>query len=136
MFKSKLKKIVRDNADKKYPKKLEITAPPSGIAMINSACGYNAVHAVKVGMASCVVEVVIIDDDYCTAHYVNLMMNGDIVDFTLGWLWAGADYRLVRYLHPDEDVKIRECLSDLKSSLCHDLPWYFKVSTLTKWDLC
>lgn len=136
MFKTRLKKIVRDNANRDYPKKLDITAPTTGIAMINSACGYNAVHAVKSGMAVGVIEVVVVDDDSCSAHYVSLMTNGDIVDFTLGWSWAGADYRLVRYVHPDEYGKINECLSNLKSQLCYGLPWYFGVSPLTKWDLC
>ena len=116
----KIKRKVSLRAALDYKNKITIKPPASGLAMMNNRCHYNAVNAVKTGIAIAVVEVVIIGDDDCTAHYINLLQNGDHVDLTLGWAWGGCDYRLVRYVHENEYSKINEKLSALKSKLTRD----------------
>ena len=123
-------------ASKTYPKKIDVTASKKGISLMNNRCHYNAVNAVKTGLAVAVVECVMIGGDDCTAHYINLLENGEYVDFTLGWAWSGGDYRLVRYVHEDDYDSIDKKLGALKANLasgfiCKRHEWL----GIDKWDL-
>jgi hypothetical protein len=115
---NKIKLAVKDAADNKYPTALNITAPDKDMVPMNNRCQYNAVNAVKTGRAVAVIECVMISEDSCTAHYINLLEDGSIVDLTLGWAWSGGDYRLVRYVHESEYECMGEKLGDLKERLC------------------
>tara|TARA_R110002096_G_C14661646_1_gene728175 strand:- start:8331 stop:8747 length:417 start_codon:yes stop_codon:yes gene_type:complete len=132
---NKLKNGVASRASKKYTKKLEISTD-SNMPMVNHKCQFNAVHAVKHKNAVAVIECIMIGDRDCTAHYINLMSDGRIIDYTLGWAWSGADYRFVRYVPDSEYENIDDSLCDLKKTLCGKLPWYCKLLRVDKWDLC
>lgn len=133
----KLRKKVSEKAKLDYTVKLDITAPESELAMMNNRCQYNAVNAVKTGIAVAVVECVSIDKDDCSAHYINMLSNGDYVDFTLGWAWSGSDYRFVRYVHDSEYEKIGEKLGELKANLTNGfIKKPHKLIGIDEWDLC
>ena len=67
-----------------YPHKIIVGVPDKSVPQYNYKCHINAAQAVKSGLAVGVVEVVIIYDNSCVVHYVSLMEDGAIVDFTLG----------------------------------------------------
>lgn len=90
------RKSVRDYCDRTYPTKLTLRADHPFRPLFNHRCQLNADGAVRQGDAIAIVECVIIDDDRATLHYVNLGADMQVFDCTLGPLYAGADYRLVR----------------------------------------
>lgn len=124
---------MRNQADKDYPHKLELSLPRQSTPQYNYKCHLNAAQAVKTGLAVGVIETVIIYKESVVAHYVNLMSDGSIVDFTLGIEIEHEDVRLVRYVHPDEYNNMNDCLWNLKKKLCSCLPWYYRktVTNLT-----
>ena len=135
MFNNKLKKIVRDAADKKYPKRLDMSFV-DGAGLYNHACHLNAVNRARDGSSAAVVEVVVIYDDKCTAHYINMQYDGTYIDYTLGWHWAGADYRFVRYVPFTEWADITGALNRLKAELCKPVAKWQKVLMITDDELC
>lgn len=136
MIKEWLKKKARDDAEKTFTNKIKITSPINQMALMNHACHFNAVNAVRTGKAVCVVEVVVINDDSCTAHYINMLDDGSFVDFTLGWSWSGADYRLIRYVHESLYGEISDELSALKERLCKIIARKMKFTTYSPYDIC
>lgn len=135
MIKSKLCRIVRDAADKKYPKRLDMSFV-DGSGLYNHACHLNSVNRARDGSSSAVVEVVVIDDDKCTAHYINMQSDGQYVDYTLGWHWSGADYRFVRYVPFTEWGTITDSLRSLKSKLCKPVAKWQRFTMITDGELC
>jgi len=117
VLKAHIKKKVRDAADKAFPQKMEMSWV-DGAGMYNHACHLNAVNAVRDGRACAVVECVVLDDAYATAHYINLDSRGKYIDLTLGYFWAGADYRFVRLVPMTEWGSISDKLNELKARLC------------------
>lgn len=99
MFRKRLKQKVRDWCDKTYTRKLAVTFNKDHAPSHNHRCHINADHMIKAGHAVAVAEVVMIDSDSCTLHYINLDANGDYFDCTLGYQWSGDDYRLIRLLN-------------------------------------
>lgn len=90
---------------------IQITKPvPDCQPTMNRQCMYNAVNELKAGRAVAVLEVVRIRRPI--AHYLCMDSQGLIYDPTLGWSYSNDDYRLNRYIHPD-DV----CLSDMGERL-------------------
>lgn len=135
MIKSKLKKIIRDAADKKYTKKIDMSFI-DGAGLYNHACHLNAVNRARDGSSCAVVEVVVIDDKSVIAHYINMQSDGTYVDYTLGWHWSGADYRFVRYVPFTEWSDIAGSLSRLKAELCKPVAKWQKLLMVTDGELC
>lgn len=138
---TRLKRLQRkamETADRMYPQKLDMSQIPKGfMPLLNHKCHYNAVNAVKSGNAAAVIECVMIDDDDCTAHYINQLEGGSYCDFTLGWCWFGSDYRFCRVVPEQEYERINKSLSDLKSAICGShLRWYDSILKIDKWDIC
>lgn len=118
---------ISELAQVKYPRRLFVELPKSQhLPLVNSRCHYNAVQAVKTGMAVGVVEVVMVYSNTCTAHYINMMEDGSYVDFTLGQMCLGDDYRFVRHVSPNEYESINQSLMNLKQKLVDSLPWYLR----------
>jgi len=101
-----------------YTEEMDIKEQYDFMPLINGGCHHNAVHAVKKGDAVAVVECLIIKKNDITAHYINMDSDGDFIDFTLGWGWAGSDYRFIRFLNESEYGSIHESLILLKKKLC------------------
>lgn len=135
MIKSKLKKIIRDAADKKYTKKIDMSFV-DGTGLYNHACHLNAVNRARDGSSCAVVEVVVIDDKSVIAHYINMQSEGSYVDYTLGWHWSGADYRFVRFVPFTEWSDITGSLSRLKADLCKPVAKWQKLLMVTDGELC
>lgn len=135
MLKSKIKQIVRDNADKNYPKKIVISCA-SNQAMLNNSCMYNAVNKCMLGESSAVVECVVITNSQATAHYINLQPDGSFVDFTLGWHWSSCDYRFIRYVPYTEWGSIGESLDRLKCKLSEPVKLWKRILMLNDNDIC
>lgn len=136
MIKEWLRKKARDNAEKTFTNKIKVTSPTSQMALMNHACHLNAVNAVRTGKAVCVVEVVVISDDSCVAHYINMLDDGSFVDFTLGWPWTGAEYRLIRYMHESLYGEISDELGRLKERLCNPIANKMKFTIYGACDIC
>ena len=83
MIKNKLCKTIRDAADKKYTKRIDISFI-DGVGLYNHACHLNAVNRARDGSSCAVVEVVMMNDDKATAHYINMQSDGTYIDYTLG----------------------------------------------------
>lgn len=132
---NRLNKQIAARVSSKYEKKLDISIDTE-MPMLNNKCQFNSINAVKHKNAVAVIECVIIGSDDCTAHYINLMSDGRIIDYTLGWAWSGGDYRFIRYVPDSEYENINNSLDDLKQELCGKLPWYCKILRIDKWDLC
>ncbi len=129
-----IRERVRDAADKAFSQKIEMSWV-EGAAMYNHACHLNAVNAVRDGRACAVVECVLLDDACATAHYINIDSRGKYIDLTLGYFWAGADYRFVRLVPMTEWDSISDKLNELKAKLCKPVK-----SAMWSWysinDLC
>lgn len=89
-------KRVRDWCDRAYPKKLDLQADHPFRPLYNNRCHMNAAATVRQGDAVAIVECVILSDESATVHYVNLGADLRVFDGTLGPLYAGADYRLIK----------------------------------------
>lgn len=135
MFKNKLKRIVRDAADKKYTNKIDISFI-DGVGMYNHSCHLNAVNRVRDGSSCAVVECLILDSNSVTAHYINLQSDGSYVDYTLGWHWAGCDYRFVRLVPFAEWSSITDALENLKRDLCRPVAKWQRLLMLRDGELC
>lgn len=135
MIKEKLCRIVRDAADKKYTKKIDIGFI-NGVGLYNHSCHLNAVNRCRDGSSAAVVECVVIDSDKATAHYINLQSDGTYVDYTLGWHWSGADYRFVRLVPFTEWSDITSSLSRLKAELCKPVSMLQNFVMITDDKLC
>ena len=127
-FKKRAEELIRDFAAQEFPRRLEVVLPEKCVPQYNYKCHLNSAQAVLTGVAVGVIETVIIYSDMAVAHYVNLMADGSIVDFTLGIAIVDCDVRFVRYIHPDEfsDEKMNDNLWKLKGHLMECLPWYYK----------
>lgn len=136
MIKEWLTKKVRDCADKNFTNKITMNQPAGTMALMNNYCQFNAVNAVKTGRAVAVVEVVCIDRESCTAHYVNMLEDGSFVDYTLGWSWTGGDYRLIRYVHESLYERINKELEELKGRLCQPISGKLKLTLYSPTDIC
>lgn len=138
MFQDKAEKLVRDYAAQEFPRKLEVVLPNQCAPQYNYKCHLNSAQAVLTGVAVGVIETVIIYKNKAVAHYVNLMADGSIVDFTLGIAIIDCDVRFVRYVHPDEfsDEKMNDNLWELKGRLMGCLPWYYKKMFMANRRLC
>lgn len=104
--------------------------------MYNHACHLNAVNRARSGDSAAVVEVVMINDDSVTAHYINMQADGKFVDYTLGWHWSGADYRFVRYVPFTEWSDITSSLERLKAELCKPVNKWMRAFMLTNNEMC
>jgi hypothetical protein len=135
MIKNKLCKTMRDAADKKYTKRIDINFV-DGSGLYNHACHLNAVNKARDGSSCAVVEVVMINDDKATAHYINMQSDGAYVDYTLGWHWSGADYRFVRFVPFTEWPNITTKLEKLKAELCKPVAKWQRFTMLTNNELC
>lgn len=135
MITKKHAKIVADKmASLNFKEKIKIADKFDFIPLMNHRCQFNAVHAVKAGIASRVVEVVMVGQGDATAHYINEVEGVGFVDFTLGWAWRNGDYRLVRYVNESEFDNINQSLTDLKMRIYLMMPWWrflFSPSDLT-----
>lgn len=136
MFLRKAEKLAREQALKDYPHKIIVGVPDKSVPQYNYKCHINAAQAVKSRLAVGVVEVVIIYDNSCVAHYVSLMEDGTIVDFTLGIEIERCDVRLVRYVHPDEYNQMNDVLWNFKKHLCRNFPWYIPVTDKSLRNIC
>lgn len=136
MFLKKAMLLAREQALKDYKHKLVVGIPDKSVPQYNYKCHINAAQAVKTGLAVGVIETVIIYSDMCIAHYVSLMADGTIVDFTLGIEILDRDVRLVRYVHPDEYNNMNDTLWNLKKHLCRNLPWYIRVNDKSLREIC
>ncbi len=130
MLRNRLRKAVRDWCDKEYTKKLEIHHDKRFRPLINHKCHMNAVSTVSQGDAVAIAEVVLIHDEDCTLHYINLDDQGRYFDATLGYEYLNSDYRLIRifrelpgfsgdHLNGEKERICREALGKWKSKL-HD----------------
>lgn len=126
---------MRNAAAQRYQKKIDISFI-DGVGLYNHACHLNAVNRCMAGDSAAVVEVVLIDDDSCTAHYINMQGDGRYVDYTLGWHWSGADYRFVRYVPFTEWGDITSSLNNLKKELCKPIAKWQRFTMLTDNELC
>lgn len=126
---------MRKAAMEKYTKKIDISFV-DGVGMYNHACHLNAVNRARAGNSAAVVEVVMINDDSVTAHYINMQADGKYVDYTLGWHWSGADYRFVRYVPFTEWSDITSSLERLKAELCKPVGKWQKLLMITDGELC
>lgn len=90
----------------------------------------------KTGLAAGVIEVVMVYSDTCTAHYINLMEDGSMVDFTLGQMCINDQYRFVRHVPPSEYETINNSLMRLKAALVAPLPWPLKLIVLDPNNWC
>nr|DAX06423.1 MAG TPA: hypothetical protein [Caudoviricetes sp.] len=132
----KIRKAIRDVANVEYPKKLSMSLA-GNLPLSNHRCHYNAVQAVKNNLAVGVVEAVIIYDDCCTVHFVNLMADGSFVDYTLGQMCINDDYRFVRHVSLNEYDSINDALLAGKKKLQDKTPWHIrKLIKLSKEDWC
>lgn len=135
MILNKIRRKVRDAASDKYTNKIDVSWI-AGEGLYNHACHLNSVNKVMSGEAAAVVEVVMISGDSCTAHYINLMPDGRFVDFTLGWHYAGCDYRLVRYVPKTEWDSISKSLDALKVELCKPVATMKKLLLINDGQIC
>lgn len=124
MLKKTLKKKVRDWCDKTYPKKIAVEFKTEHRPLFNARCHNNADHMVRCGDAVSIAEVVIIDDDSCTLHYINMDDQGLYFDATLGYQYTDCDYRLVRLMNKFKDYPGNH-LGDEKERIC--------LAALGKW---
>lgn len=128
---------ISELAQKAYPRKIKMSLPSTQhLPLVNARCHYNAVQAVKTGLAVGVVEVVMVYSDTCTAHYINLMADGSYVDFTLGQMCIDDDYRFIRHVSPNEYENINQSLIKLKAALVDPLPWPIKLIVLDNNNWC
>lgn len=127
--------VIRNASAQRYQKKIDISFI-DGVGLYNHACHLNAVNRCRSGDSAAVVEVVVIDDDSCTAHYINMQSDGRYVDYTLGWHWSGADYRFVRYVPFTEWGNITSSLNNLKKELCKPVAKWQRFTMLTDNELC
>ena len=137
LIQPRLEMIIRNQADKKYPHRLTLRLANETIPQYNFRCHWVAAQAVKTRFKGAVgvVETVIIYTNGITGHYVNLMEDGTICDFTLGLANATEDVRLVRYVHPDEYDDMDTALRNLKKKLCEGIPAYYSMFYNPQ-DLC
>ena len=119
MLKKYLRKKVRDWCDKAYPSKLEMHHNKQLRPLINNRCQMNATACVANGDAVAVVECVVIDDDTCSLHYINLDDQGRYFDATLGYEYLRSDYRMIR-IYPNLPVFSGDHLTDEKRRICKD----------------
>lgn len=97
---------------------ITITKPvPDCQPTLNQQCMFNAVNEYKIGRAVAVLEVVRVPSTI--AHYLCMDDQGLIYDPTLGWPYSADEYRLNRYIHPEEDCffAMVERLKGFKSEL-------------------
>lgn len=131
-----IRKAIRDVANRKYTQKLNVQLA-SGLPLVNCRCHINAVQAVKNGMAIGVVEAVLIYNNSCTVHFINLLADGSLCDYTLGQMAINDDYRLVRHVHPNEYETINDALMNRKHELHSQTPWYIRLLIkITRQDWC
>ena len=111
-------KVVRDYCDVTYTKKIDVTVDLSVRPPMDGRCHHNAAWAVRSGKSVAVVECIMIYEESCIAHYINLLENGDFVDYTLGFEYRNSDYRLVRILRDVPDAawdalkELKDCMVD------------------------
>lgn len=116
---------IRSYCDKKFKNKISVSVDESVQPLINGRCHHNAKWAVRSGKAVAVVECVMINSNgTCTAHFINMLEDGRYVDYTLGYEWAGCDYRLSRIITKDFPPAER-MLSDFKRMIVNEsgLSW-------------
>lgn len=137
LIQPRLEMIIRNQADKKYPHRLTLRLANQTVPQYNFRCHWVAAQAAKTRFKGAVgvVETVIIYTNGITGHYVNLMEDGTICDFTLGLANATEDVRLVRYVHPDEYDHMDTALRNLKKKLCEGIPAYYSMFYNPQ-DLC
>lgn len=92
------KKSVREWAKNKYQNKITVTFNKEHPASFNQSCHMNSSHFVESGEAVLIAEVVIINDECCTLHYINMDASGNYFDATLGFEYKDCDYRLIRLM--------------------------------------
>lgn len=129
LIQPRLEMMIRNQADKKYPHRLTLRLADETIPQYNFRCHWVAAQAAKTRFKGAVgvVETVIIYTNGITGHYVNLMEDGTMCDFTLGLANATEDVRLVRHLHPDEYANMDDQLRNLKKKLCEGIPAYYSM---------
>lgn len=128
MLKKTLKQKVRDWCDKEYTKKIEVEFKPEHRPLQNHRCHNNADHMVRCGDAVSIAEVVMIYEDSCTLHYINMDDQGAYFDVTLGYQYTGSDYRLIRLIHTFKEYP--GChLDDEKRRICLEAlgKWKYKL---------
>lgn len=128
MLKKTLKQKVRDWCDKAYPKKIDVEFNPEHRPLQNHRCHNNADHMVRCGDAVSIAEVVMINDDSCVLHYINMDDQGVYFDVTLGYQYTGSDYRLIRLIHAFKEYP--GChLNDEKRRICKEAlgKWKYKL---------
>lgn len=137
LIQPRLEMMIRNQADKKYPHRLTLRLANETIPQYNFRCHWVAAQAAKTRFKGAVgvVETVIIYTNGITGHYVNLMEDGTLCDFTLGLANASEDVRLVRYVHPDECDNMDNLLRNLKKKLCEGIPAYYSM-LYNPQDLC
>lgn len=119
---------IRDEANLKYPTRLTLTLPTESVPQFNFRCQMVAAQAAQTNHrgAVAVIETVIIYTNGITGHYVNLMEDGTICDFTMGIGSIDQDVRFIRYVHPNEYYKMNDVLWNLKLKLSASIPAFYK----------
>ena len=84
----------------------------------NAQCMHNAMNEYQAGRSFAILEVC--RADIPMVHYLCVDANGDVYDPTLGYQWSGTKYKLIRYIHPNDDKYMADHLVDAKERLFHD----------------
>lgn len=138
--KKRIKKIERAvwvAATQQYRTRIAMSDKCDFMAMLNHRCQYNAVHAVKAGLAKSVIECLQVDHGQATAHYINQLEDGQYVDYTLGWLYRNSDYRIIREVPENEYQECGEALTALKERLCRGyITWVDRALGIVPGDVC
>ena len=119
---------IRDEASRKYPQRLTLTLPTESVPQFNFRCQMVAAQAAQTNHRGAVgvIETVIIYTNGITGHYVNLMEDGTICDFTMGIGSIDKDVRFIRHVHPNEYDKMNDVLWNLKLKLTASIPAFYK----------
>lgn len=125
-LKNKAQRVLADKADFHFTNKIKIAEKYDFIPLMNNRCSFNAIHAVKASMAQRVVEVVVADQSFTSAHYINEIEGVGFVDFTLGYAYRNNDYRFVRYVDESEFDSQVKILKNLKRRLHSLLPFWLR----------
>jgi len=120
-MKNRIIKRIQDQAREQFKSwpviKIDTYDPPN-LPLMNRQCMHNALNEYRSRRSVAILEVVNIKKNPC-AHYLSMDNQGKVYDPTLGWGWAGTEYRLSRYVHPkdDETDDMGEVLSAFKLRL-------------------
>lgn len=121
-FNEVAKELVRNTILATMPKILV----KSGICRYNFRCQLNAVHdalnnnETKIAMCFC------IDGNHPIIHFINVDIEGNYVDNTLGRWSETYDYYLIRLVEKESFFDIEKIFAAYRKELKSKLPWYIR----------